>query len=246
MASLPTSADAMLRSRCLCEDTFAGLVTFAILSFFNRDIFWFILYWLQVPVLGLNGPRIGWLYVPPRGHWDNEVNTRRWRCTFYVFTDNNHWLNLLKRAFLLYSVVYFVTFFLVPDQVIYHPFMMLIYNIRDLGLPLAKIFAIFRIVRNWGRRFLQTVQATWSHLHNQSGFLFGKVWRKRHLYCIGLVLLLASWSHPSSILSVNSPKNGCETVSDLYKPGFFLSFAGSLYRLGDFAKDWASRCSDRI
>ncbi|KAK0726328.1 hypothetical protein B0T21DRAFT_371393 [Apiosordaria backusii] len=219
--------------------TFAGIVTFFILSFFYRDIIWFVLYWLQVPLLGLNGPRLGWLYVPPRGTWENEVNTRRWRCTFYVFTDNYAWGTLLKRAFLLYLVVYPITHFLVPEKIVHHVSVTVVANVWFYWMVWLTLWVGGWALRVFGLGLWGFMKAFGTGLRDGRNMLFGMVWKKRYLCCLGLVLFLAWWPNRSGL---EDPNRVCGIGPDDYDPGFFLTFAGLLYTLGDAARSVASSC----
>lgn len=170
--------------------TLTGLVTFLILSLCIPDVFWFVLYWLQVPFLGLNGASLGRLYVPHRATWDNEVNTRQWGCSFYVFSANKCGWEVLFTAVLIYLGVYPITYFLVPAGIVQSTAIIIASNLWYFW----KIWAAACLVLWTARRVVPVVwhvgSLVWIIFDHQREFMKEALWRRRHLACLALVILL--------------------------------------------------------
>ncbi|KAK0667772.1 hypothetical protein QBC41DRAFT_374408 [Cercophora samala] len=144
---------------------FSFLVTFCIVSVLHPDVRW--------PA------------------WEDEVNTKRWRCTFYVFDDGRYRSQVLRTALLVYLVVYPVTYFLVPTVLLQSTCFLSLAKLWSLWKWWAFGWLVLRAVQMTFSAVYLTVSTLWSIFSSERGRMFESIWKKRYLACLVLVVVLA-------------------------------------------------------
>lgn len=169
---------------------FIGFVIFFIFFLCIFDVFWFVLYWLQVLFFGLNGVSFGRLYVFYRVIWDNEVNIWQWGCLFYVFSVNKCGWEVFFIVVLIYLGVYFIMYFFVFVGIVQSIVIIIVFNFWYFWKIWVVVCLVFWIVCRVVLVVWYVGSFVWIIFDYQCEFMKEVFWRRRYFVCFVFVIFL--------------------------------------------------------